>query len=521
MNKTIIINISGSIFHIEEDAYETLKGYINSLKKHFSASEDSFEIISDIENRIAELFSALLKEGKQVLLAEDVADIIRQMGNPADFQASEEEAQTIPHSIAEEENSGPKRFYRNPEDRVIGGVCGGIASYLDVDPIIVRLLWLIAFFFAGFGLMIYIILWIVIPKAKSRAEKLAMKGQKATVSSIHRSIQDEVEDTRKSWGEQGLGGKISGFIRGIIDLIASIFSAAGGVFLKIFGLFILVVGFFGSIGLLVSAVACLGWGMVSFNSISGFSSFMLLDPETQALFVISAFVTGIIPFILFILLGVKLISNYNSTNKSTVFSLLGIWAISLIFSAYFGIQTAHQFSQGGSLSMSDSLNLPKNKVLYLSMNEISDADSAINRRIITAKEHFHADVSISGDHDHYSWKDVSLSVKVAEDGRARLEKTFSARGSNVAEALNSAEKMHYGYQLKDSLLSLNTYFDIPEKALFRAQSLHLTLHLPEGSTVYLGEGVENTLMNAWDFENRDPEKEMRSLHIEKGKVYVN
>ncbi len=138
MNKTIIININGIVFHIEEEAYEILKNYMTDVKRHFSNSADSLEITTDIENRIAEMFSELLvKENKQVIIEQDVNQVIEQMGTVADFEHAEGENndQAANHIY----NTEGRRLFRDPDDHLVGGVCAGIANYFDIDAVWIRL----------------------------------------------------------------------------------------------------------------------------------------------------------------------------------------------------------------------------------------------------------------------------------------------------------------------------------------------------------------------------------------------
>jgi|SRR6476646_3476341 len=127
MNKTIIINISGVIFHIEEDAYETLKKYMNAIKAHFASYQDNFEIITDIENRIAEMLNEILVSGnKQVIITEDVQLVIAKMGNPSEFESEDSDYQTEESA----HQSFNKKLFRDIDDRILGGVCSGIGHYL-------------------------------------------------------------------------------------------------------------------------------------------------------------------------------------------------------------------------------------------------------------------------------------------------------------------------------------------------------------------------------------------------------
>ena len=157
MKKNISINISGIIFHIEEDGYEQLKEYLGSINNYFSSFDDSTEIVADIESRIAEIFLAKLTENKQVITAEDVSSLIATMGSIQDFQAVEDE--TAPPHEEEKRSSftgetgqstagaGPKKkLYRDTSRRLIGGVASGIANYFSIDPVWVRLIFVILLF---------------------------------------------------------------------------------------------------------------------------------------------------------------------------------------------------------------------------------------------------------------------------------------------------------------------------------------------------------------------------------------
>ena len=182
MNKTIIINISGVIFHIEEDAYEMLKNYMNGIKKHFATFQDHLEIITDIENRIAEMFTELLTiEKKQVIINEDVATVISKMGSPADF--GDETESSFTEDQANEENHQQRKLFRDIDDRVIGGVCAGIGHYFGIEARWIRVAFFVLFIFYGFGLLPYLLLWIVMPKAISRTEKMEMRENKSSIVS--------------------------------------------------------------------------------------------------------------------------------------------------------------------------------------------------------------------------------------------------------------------------------------------------------------------------------------------------
>ncbi|MDE5418560.1 PspC domain-containing protein [Labilibaculum sp. DW002] len=202
MKKTFTINISGSIFHIDEDAYEKLQVYLRSINAHYGASEEGREIIVDIEARISEIFNEKLSSKDQVVNTEMVEETITIMGKPEEIFATDEE-----NAEREDENteSAPtsngkrkRRLYRDPDHRVFGGVASGISAYFGIDVVVIRLIFVLLFFFGyGFSFLLYIILWIVVPKATTTAQKLEMKGERVNISNIEKSIKDEYEEVKK------------------------------------------------------------------------------------------------------------------------------------------------------------------------------------------------------------------------------------------------------------------------------------------------------------------------------------
>ena len=195
MKKTFSINLNGIVFNIDEDAYDKLQLYLSSIERHFSKEEERKEIIVDIEARLAEIFSGKIKPTKQVINVDDVDDVIRMMGQPGDF--ADEESEEIPKEDPLYHKKY-RRMYRDPDSRVIGGVCSGLSAYFGIDPVFLRLIFLIAFFGFGVGLLIYLILWIVLPEARTTAQKLEMRGEKVNVSNIGNFVKDEFNNMKRN-----------------------------------------------------------------------------------------------------------------------------------------------------------------------------------------------------------------------------------------------------------------------------------------------------------------------------------
>ena len=172
--------------------------YLNKIKSKFNASEGGNEILADIEARIAELLSQKINQGKQVIVLNDVNLVMDTLGKPEDF-ADDDNASKSTNTASEAESiqDNKRRLFRNPDDKMIGGVCSGIAAYLDVDLVWIRLAMFLLIFFGGLSLWVYIILWIVMPEAKTTADKLAMKGKPVTIDNISESVKNEFE--RCAW----------------------------------------------------------------------------------------------------------------------------------------------------------------------------------------------------------------------------------------------------------------------------------------------------------------------------------
>ena len=195
MKKTYTIHLSGSVFHIEEDAYEILQKYLVSLKNYFGDDDEGREILADIEFRIAEIFNSKITEDKKVVTTEWVNEVIEVMGTPENFVEAEETDEPLG-----EKTKTKKRLYRDPEQKVLGGVCGGLAAYLNTDPVVVRLIAVLLFFLtSGVAVIAYLILWIAVPKALNAAQRLEMRGEEVTVKNIEKFIKDEVDSVKESY----------------------------------------------------------------------------------------------------------------------------------------------------------------------------------------------------------------------------------------------------------------------------------------------------------------------------------
>ncbi len=193
MKLTVSINLGGYSFNIDEDAYAELKRYLKNLEIHFAAEESSAEILADIETRMADLFRAGITSYKQVITIDDVRKVISVMGTPEDL--SDDEGTTSRETFT---SPGYHRMYRDPDHRIIGGVCAGMGAYWRIDPLIIRIIFLALILAGGIGVLIYLILYIVLPEARTTAQKIEMKGSPVNIHNIKESVKKEFDSVRKN-----------------------------------------------------------------------------------------------------------------------------------------------------------------------------------------------------------------------------------------------------------------------------------------------------------------------------------
>ena len=190
MKITVSINIGGMAFHIDEDAYTELKIYLRSLQRYFAREPSSAEIMSDIEARIADLLKTRINDNKQVITLDDVKYVISTLGTPEDIR---DDSGSGSDRIS---SPGYHRMYRDPDNRIIAGVCSGMAAYWRIDPWIMRVIFIIISLPGGLGILIYLILWIVLPEAKTTAQKIEMKGDPVNIHNIKDSVRQEFDNVK-------------------------------------------------------------------------------------------------------------------------------------------------------------------------------------------------------------------------------------------------------------------------------------------------------------------------------------
>lgn len=334
MKKTYNINLGGIVFHIDEDAYELLDKYLSNLRIHFSKEEGAEEIVHDMELRISELFSERLNEKKQVVTLKDVEEIIAQMGKPEEF--SEDATQDTNEYIKEEKT--PRRLFRDPDNKVIGGVCSGISAYLNWDVTLVRLVLLAFVFFVQGAILAYIIAWIIIPEATTATEKLSMKGMKVNVENIGKTVTDGFEKVNnyvKSDKPRSILHKIGegivtvvGFLAKALLVIAAICCTPVLFILLVvcFSLLMAAIGVIGSLpAFFYHAMPVVDWSVVTSS------------PVPTTLLAVSGILVIGIPIVGFIHFLMSTFGGWKAMPFAARMTLLVLWLIALGVGTFFMI----------------------------------------------------------------------------------------------------------------------------------------------------------------------------------------
>jgi phage shock protein PspC (stress-responsive transcriptional regulator) len=493
MNKTVTVNIGGIVFHIDEIAYDKLRGYLEAIRNYFRGSDGSEEIVQDIESRIAEMLQEKIKT-KQVVILTDINEVINAMGRPEDFAEGEEGTGFSDMPPLEGTDPSKKRLFRDPDDQVIGGVCSGAGAYLGIDPIWLRIGFLVAFFVFGSGLLLYLILWIIMPEAKTTAEKLQMKGEHVNISNIEKSFKDEMGGIKSKFDEFGKEvRRPESFPARFLSMLGTLAKAFLTVLGKVIAVFFVVIGLVVFSFLMIMLFSVTG---VVDNAYPWLAGSLFATGTEKTLGYIAAFLVIGIPFLALVYTGLKMLLNFKSSNKLIGSISTGLFIFGVVLAFFTFNRTISQFSNHESIRDNTELAIASD-TLYLQSDRFSTRSKHYNRRNfrIGMDDDF---FGISESEDHIKMESLQLDIVRSVDGKVSLEKIYSANGKNNKEALANAKGVEYGFSVRDSLIYFDPYLSLDKAYKFRNQRLQLVLRIPVGKVVYLDESIRDLI---YDIDN--------------------
>lgn len=578
MKKNISINIGGIIFHIEEDGYDTLKRYLDSIKKYFSTFEDSSEILADIESRIAEIFLSKLNEGKQVITAEDVSALITTMGSVSDFKAAEAQELTeepvreepatesatadttqeqttntsssgsssagagsspygtpkqlqrdqkrkilggvcagianylnvdavwirlffalltfaygitviiyiimwvvVPGTYDLNELEGNKKMFRDPERKVIGGVSAGVAAYLGIDILAIRVLFIIFTVLGGLGLFTYIVLWVVLPEARTLTDRMQMQGEAVTLSNIESTIKKN----------QAIGTEEENSLTRIIlfpfRLLGIVLTALGKVLVPLFELFRVAIGVLivlTGIGFILTTLVAGGAAVGIFSGIGlnlpwGEGGEMAFPMEAitnafPAWIAVAGLTAALIPSIFLILLGVSVIARKIVFNATVGWSLFVIFFVCVVMLSVGIPKAVYSFKETGEYK-EESTFQPTGKKVVMKVNEVGLDD----------------------------YEGASLTLRGHDGKDFKLVQVFRAQGNTRQKAIENASMVTYGVSQADSVFTFDSNITFKPDAIFRAQRLNMTLYIPYNRPFTMESGFSHFISQYVNSESLD------------------
>ncbi len=479
MKKTININLAGLFFHIDEDAYQILDDYLKRIKQAFTDPVNRIEILADVEARIAELFNERIKSDRQVVTYNDVNDIIAIMGQPEDYMMNEDEFET--HDFNEnydsEASASTKKIYRDIDNAYVGGVSAGLAHYFGIDPLWIRLLWAFLFFGAGTGLFMYLLLWCLLPEAKTTAQKLAMRGKSVNISNIQQKVKegfntvvdgfDEVTDKLKNVDYSKIQDKSTSFFESVSKLLMGVVKFFG----KFIGVIVIITASIAVFSLLIGVFMKTSFRFFNYD----------LNITNQKPKWLLFLVIGIPLFWLFYLGFKLLISNSKSLPKNTKSTLLVIWVLAIIgVNKYDFKDNIFESEKTSYISSSDLKKFTVNDTIYLSMSDNKYFDNAFKRKFKYKK-------IIENNEVQYVSRGVRLIIKSTPAAYAsiKVEKQISASNSNKFKG----NTINYDYYVNDKTIYLDSYFIADKKYRSSTDEVKVTVYLPIGSVFY---GKKNT-----------------------------
>jgi phage shock protein PspC (stress-responsive transcriptional regulator) len=483
MKKTISINLAGLVFNIEEDGYLTLKKYLDEIKAIFSSEEGVNEMLEDIESRIAELFHEKLNDSKQVITEKDVTEVMEIMGQPKDYKVDGDDSDEPNQNFQSEETineKASKRLYRDDENATIGGVCAGLGHYVQVDPIIIRVLFILMVILGGSGILVYIILWAVIPEAKTTAQKLQMRGQPVNLDNIKDYVSGFTKDAKS--GASRAASSIKNSVNKSGSVISSIF--------KILGKFI-GAGFLlgGIIAIVITSIIFFGDSeLISFTA-GGLDNnvhtlFDALYPSGSSILNFwSLFLIITLPLLAITSLGLKLLFNYKGKMKAPSLGGLIVWIIAICLFSYSNVGLGMQFKSDYEFeekiaNSSDSLT-ELNLVINYKGNNFYNVD----------------DTEFWEIHDYFFIDEDKIEIgfpsfRILRDSTIQDYKISLIKKSNgrtTKQALDNAKNIDFKPVFKNDSLIVPSVYSFSKDRKIRGQHVTLEIRVPLDKSITLPE----------------------------------
>jgi phage shock protein PspC (stress-responsive transcriptional regulator) len=525
MKKIQNINLGGYPITIDEDAYEHLNSYLTTIQKHFSTSEGCDEIIADIENRLAELVTEKLG-GNKIVSLKEVKSAIAIMGTPEDFGAQTIESEPITNNNSQNTTSNKtttsgqytvgKRLFRDEDDKVLGGVCSGIAAYLGFQETVWVRLFFIVLVWTGFSPIVYFLLWAILPKAITTTDRLMMRGAPINIDNIAKEVEDGFHRITNKITDMGneMNGKADGkkkihsVTNAFVSATSQGISIVGEVFRAIFRTFgaigrpILAV--FGTFLLLILGIS---WIATSGVLVYGFPYLSYFSPEgifSDGWIFLSALLFLGIPIVTVILFLLRHLFKLQ-INRWLYVGLWGAWVLNAMGFGFLGAEFGKAFNAERDITKSYDISTTETTPLQLEIGKNVIGQNKMQFDGLRLGDDFLVD------------ENIKLTIEKADGNAIQLEQTNTSHGQNFEQAEQYAREINYNPITETNRLVLPPHFLIPKGKKFRGQEVGLTLKIPVGKSFEFASNTNDLYMSIR--EKRNGKTSRYDEDFEQGQVW--
>lgn len=386
----------------------------------------------------------------------------------------------FPANMSLEENDHVKKFYRNPDHKVLGGVVSGVASYTGWDLGLLRFCFVLGIFFFGTGIMLYLILWLIAPEAKTLTDKMQMTGEPITLENIESNIKRALNTEDKP--ENNVTKLVLLPFRVLSQVIETISPATGflGNIIRFFAggmiTFFAIVSFIAlCFGLFAGLAALENSGIVLFDNVP----LGMFTKDANDFLILSVFFLLATPLVSIGILGVSILTKRRIVSSTVWQSILAVFVISLFATMTAGIKYARNFSKSASIDRVETYNFATKTPIFQISYPNEDDDNHVFKPILELVGYEGADI--------------------------KLEESFKANGSSKTDAENNAQSIKYNIVQKDSSLTFDAHLDFKENAKFRKQRLKLKLLIPTEKTFAMTKDFAYFISNMLDSRYFDDE----------------
>lgn len=521
MKKTININLGGQPFIIDEPAFDILHHYFESLKQKFANENEQREIIADIESRIAELFTQRLGKARSVVSEEDVVYVTTLMGRPEDIAGESDAGSSASDAKkATTSTTSPisgkveKKLFRDPDNKKVGGVISGLCYYFGWgDPTWIRIalvgiLAISIFLKIGVGFpmaVIYLILLIVVPEATTSAEKLQMRGEPVTIQNIEKEVREAMNTAGNSMNTLLRDDKV----RNGVTTVARGFSKVILVFVLLFCV----------LSLIVLGMVCLGLSIFSTASLADLTSLFVSSRHMITMFNIGLFMAVGVPLISIMYDSIRYLTDSNAKNPILKKVLWGGWFIGLLLLGFSSWDILKDFAASDTVQDKVQLVTPRNGTLRVQLADTLGHIISVHDDDENSSSDFNFVVGMSTTDYGYSFSDVKLEVVPSPDSNYYVERVAFSKGANFADASKNIKMIKYRFSQSDSLLNLDSRFELPKDGKWRNQHIKIRIYVPEGKRLTFARNVDEMEVNVKsDDYTDDGEVSGKILQVEQGRL---